>query len=343
MPKPIRPVVISAPEPRTLGLIFSDKARKALHENYLVIEVDPENIAAVEDDILAQARYIIGQPPLSKKTLSRLKNLRCILNVESNLINNMPYDILFKRGIHVVTTGQVFAQPVAELGLAMALNLARGIVDADLDFRNGAEKWGGDSNRSARLLAGSNVGFIGFGDLGKALNQVLSGFHIHAKAYDPWIPPSILHENNIQPATLDDVLSSSDFIFVVTSVTSDNRGFLDAHAFASMRKGAALILLSRAEVVDFTALMDAVDCGHILAASDVFPNEPLPDNHRVRSLDGFIRSAHRAGALDCAFKKMGDMVLEDMDLMDRNLPPMRCKRAERETVSRLRSKPVSTN
>ncbi len=64
-----------------------------------------------------------------------MTSLRCILNVESNLINNMPYDVLFARGIHVVTTGQVFAEPVAELGLALALNLARGIVDADLDFR----------------------------------------------------------------------------------------------------------------------------------------------------------------------------------------------------------------
>ena len=56
-----------------------------------------------------------------------------------------------------------------------------------------------------------------------------------------------------------------------------------------------------------------------------------------------VGSAHRAGALDSAFKKMGDMVLEDMALMDRGLPPMRCKRAERETVSRMRSKPVSVN
>jgi hypothetical protein len=40
---------------------------------------------------------------------------------------------------------------------------------------------------------------------------------------------------------------------------------------------------------------------------------------------------------------MGEMVLEDMDLMDRGLPPMRCKRAERETVSRMRSKPVERN
>ena len=85
-----------------------------------------------------------------------MTSLRCIFNVESNLINNMPYDALFERGIHVVTTGAVFAEPVAEMGLAMALNLARGIVDADLDFRHGMELWGGDGNKAARLISGSD-------------------------------------------------------------------------------------------------------------------------------------------------------------------------------------------
>ena len=90
-------------------------------------------------------------------------------------------------------------------------------------------------------------------------------------------------------------------------------------------------------------MMDAVQSGHILVASDVFPEEPLPMDHPVRELKGFIRSAHRAGALNSAFKQMGDMVLEDMALMDRDLVPMRCKRAERETVQRFRSKPVTQN
>ena len=127
-------------------------------------------------------------------------------------------------------------------------------------------------------------------------------------------------------------------------MTSENQGFLGADAFAKMRKGAAFILLSRAGVVDFAGA-DGRRCasGHIVAASDVFPEEPLARDHPVRTLPGFLRSAHRAGALDIAFKRMGDMVLEDMDLIDRGLPPMRCKRAERETVSRMRSKPVSRN
>jgi phosphoglycerate dehydrogenase-like enzyme len=63
----------------------------------------------------------------------------------------------------------------------------------------------------------------------------------------------------------------------------------------------------------------------------------------VRKLEGFILSAHRAGAMDVAFKQMGRMVLEDMNLMIRGLPPVLCRRAERETVRRMRSKPVTRN
>lgn len=339
----ILPLVISAPEPRTLDLIFTPEAEAELRKTYRIVEADPENIAGLGDDVLGNARYILGQPPLAAETLARMPRLRAILNVESNLLNNMPYDVLFQRGIHVVTTGQVFAEPVAELGLAMALNLARGVIDADVAFREGRELWGGDSNATARLVSGSEIGIVGFGDLGRALNRVLSGFRAKIRVFDPWLPPSMLREAGVEPASLSEVLSMSDFVFVVASVTSENKGFLGADAFASMRKGAGFILLSRADVVDFPALMAAVESGHIVAASDVYPEEPLPLDHPVRSLAGFVRSAHRAGALDSAFKKMGDMVLEDMALMDRGLPPMRCKRAERETVSRMRSKPVSVN
>lgn len=342
-PRTDRPLVISAPAPRTLDLIFTPDALERLHRRYRVIEADPENIAGLGSAVLSEARYIVGQPPLSADTLERMPRLRAVLNVESNLIDNMPYDVVFRRGIHVLTTGQVFAEPVAEMGLAMALNLARGIVDADVDFREGRERWGGEGNKSARLLSGSEIGIIGFGDLGKALNRVLSGFRAKIRVHDPWLPASVLLDAGVEPASLETVLAESDFLFVVAAVTSDNKGFLGAKAFAAMRPGAAFILLSRAGVVDFDALIAAVESGHIRAASDVFPEEPLPLGHPVRRLPGFLRSAHRAGALDIAFKRMGEMVLEDMELMDRSLPPMRCKRAERETVARMRSKPVTVN
>lgn len=340
MKAPTRPTVICAPEPRSLDLIFTPDRLAEFRAGYDLVETAADAVADLDDAVLGRARYILGQPPIASETLARLRSLRAIFNVESNLLDNMPYDQVFARGIHVVTTGAVFAVPVAEIGLGFALDLARGITAADAAFGAGTEQWGSDGNASARLLTGAEVGIVGFGDLGRAMTRMLAGFRCTIRAFDPWLPPSILRDHDVEPASLDTVLERSDVIFVMAAVTSENRGFLGADAFDRMRPGAAFILLSRADVVDFDAMLDAVARGHIRAATDVFPEEPLSPGHRARRMSGLLRSAHRAGALDSAFKQMGEMVLEDMDLLERGLPPMRCKRAERETASRMRSRPV---
>ena len=338
-----RPLVISIPEPRSLDLIFTDADREALARQYRIVEGEGKGAAAVLDRNIAEASFIIGQPPLPRATLERAKNLKAVFNVETNFTDHVDYDYCFANGIHVVATGKVFAEPVAEIGLGLALALERNICGADRAFRAGRELWGGDGNSEARLLGGGEIGIIGFGDLGRALNRLLSGFRAHVRVFDPWLPPSLIAEHGVEPASLQDLLTRSDVIFVVASVTSENGGFLGEAEFAAMRKGASFVLLSRAGVVDFEALMKAVRSGHIKAASDVFPQEPLPRDHPVRSLENFVLSAHRAGALDVAFKQMGRMVLEDMDLLTRGLPPQASKRAERETVRRMRSMPVTRN
>jgi len=335
-----KPVVISAPEPRTLDLIFRPERLEELRAGYDLHEVAADALDSLPDEVLRAARYVIGQPPIGEDLLARMDSLACVFNVEGNLFLNMPYTRLFERGIHVVTTMEVFARPVAEIGLGLALDLMREITEADVAFSEGRESWGLDGNGRARLLTGADVGLIGFGGIGRSLLPLLMPFRPRLRIFDPWLPPSVIREAGGLPVDLETLLQESDVVFVLASVTDENEGFLGADAFARMRPGAAFVLLSRAGVVDFDALIDAVARGHIVAASDVFPEEPMPEDHPVRRLRGFLRSAHRAGALDVAFKAMGDMVLEDMALLDRGLPPVRCKRAERETVAKMRSKPV---
>jgi phosphoglycerate dehydrogenase-like enzyme len=338
-----RPLVISIPEPRTLDLLFTPADRAELTRGYRIVEGEGAGAARVLETHLPEAAFIIGQPPLPRALLEKASKLKAIFNVETNLLDNMDYAHCFAHGIHVLTTGRVFAQPVAEIGLGLALALERNIVGADRAFRAGKELWGGEGNTEARLMAGGEIGIIGFGDLGRALHRVLAGFRGKIRVSDPWLPPSLLVEQGVEPASLETVLTQSDVIFVVASVTADNGGFLGAAEFAKMRQGTSFVLLSRAGVVDFEALMAAVRSGRIKAASDVYPEEPLRADHPVRGLENFILSAHRAGALDIVFKQMGRMVLDDMDLMRRGLPPLACKRAERETVNRMRSKPVTRN
>ena len=120
---------------------------------------------------------------------------------------------------------------------------------------------------------------------------------------------------------------------------------MDANGIATsvvalMQPGAMLLLMSRAAAADFSALTEAAGSGRIRVATDVFPLEPLPKGDPIRAVPNMLFSPHRAGALTFALREIGARVLEDLDLIARGLPPVACRRAERETVARMRSKPV---
>jgi phosphoglycerate dehydrogenase-like enzyme len=107
-----------------------------------------------------------------------------------------------------------------------------------------------------------------------------------------------------------------------------------------MQKGAALVLVSRAGVVDFDAMLDVAETGHIRVATDVFPVEPLPQSHRARQGDNLLLSPHQAGAIDEALANIGVLVTGDAEMISSGLPPCLCKVAQPETVALFRSKPV---
>jgi phosphoglycerate dehydrogenase-like enzyme len=89
-------------------------------------------------------------------------------------------------------------------------------------------------------------------------------------------------------------------------------------------------------------LVRYVDEGRFLAATDVWPEEPAPPDHPARKVENMILQAHRAGGIPAAFDEIGEMVLDDLALMEQGLPPVRNQLAARELVTRYRSKPVES-
>lgn len=337
-----KPVAICDPWPRSLDLMFTASDLSRLHGLVDLVTSDERQMPADKvDRTLPEAVFVLGQTDLPHERLARAPKLKAVLNVEGNFTGNIDYDTCFERGIHVLSVSPVFTETVAEMALGMAIDLGRGITRADRDFHAGREVFGLESNADAELLFDSPVGIIGYGDLARSFRPLLKPFRCPVKVYDPWLPDHVLVTEECRPATLDEVLATSRYIFVFATVTASNEGFLGADQFAAMQKGAKFILVSRAGVVDFDAMLDAVARGHILAATDVFPQEPMPAGHRVRDIDGLLLSAHRAGALDSVFKRMGTLLLGDMELMLKGLPPVGLKRAQRETVSALRSMAVT--
>ena len=334
--------IFLAPAPRRVDDIFDaeDLARLSNLGELLIHEDSPVSDAVFATKAV-EATIIIGQIDLPKTRLDRAQNLRAVINVEGNFLPNIDYEHAFRRGVRALNVSPVFAEPVAEVALGMALDLARGISRSDRYFRQGVEKYGLAANRDAYSLRRQTIGFIGMGDLGRAILPLLAPFDPHVLAYDPWLPGDYLASLGCAAASLDAVLAQSRVIFVVAGATSQNQGFLGAAEFASMRANVSLILVSRAGVVDFDAMLDAVERGHIRVATDVFPQEPLPANHRARQLDGILLSPHQAGAMDSALRQIGKYAVADAELIARGLPPVMCKVAQPETVALFRSKPVA--
>jgi phosphoglycerate dehydrogenase-like enzyme len=337
----IRGVILVDPLPRTLEMICDAPTRARLEAlGELVIHEDGPMPDAVVERHLSEVVAVLGQTAMPAERLERAAKLRAIVNVEGNFLPNVDYEAALDRGVHVLNASPAFALPVAEAALGMAIDLARGISAADRAMRARTETYGLESNDDAFLLTGAPTGIIGFGDLGRELHRLLAPFKCPTKVYDPWLPDLFIERAGAAPAALDDLLATSKIVFVFASVTSENEGFLGRAQLQRMPPGAILLLMSRAGVVDFAALTDLVREGHLRAATDVFPDEPVAADDPVRELEGLLLSPHRAGGMREAFLQIGRLAVADLELVLRGLPPVACKRAERETAGRMRSRPV---
>jgi phosphoglycerate dehydrogenase-like enzyme len=335
-----RPLVIFDPFPRSRDLIFTKALWERLEAAARIVAHDGERMPdAMVEKNLGEAALVIGQTDLPADRLARAPRLKGIINVEGNFLPNVDYAACFDRGIKVLGVAPAFARPVAEMGLALALDIMRGVTRADAAFRAGEERYGLAGNREATTLFDADVGLIGFGNLGQALLPLLLPFRPKIRVFDPWLPEGYLRDFGLTPSTFEDVLAKSRVIFVLAGVTQENRGMIGAREFALMPDGAAFILLSRADVVDWSAFLDAARDGRIRAATDVFPQEPAPADEPARRHPHILLSSHRAGGTRDAFYRIGEITVDDALLILAGLPPVRLQAARAETVARLRSKP----
>src|ERR1700727_1905573 len=137
-----RPLIVIDPQPRSLEEIFEPKIWARLKDlGELAIHDGPGRMPADRfEATLPEMALLIGQSDMPKARLDRAPKLRAIINVETNFLQNIDYDVCFERGIHVLAPGSAFAKPVAEMALGMAIDLCRGVTTAARAMRAGAEK-----------------------------------------------------------------------------------------------------------------------------------------------------------------------------------------------------------
>jgi len=338
-----RPLILLDPYPRPTDLIFDAATRARLEQlgNVVWHDGSPADDSHI-DRYLPEAVALIGQSALPKERLDRAPKLKAVFNVESNFLPNVDYLECHRRGIPVLSTAPVFAKPVAEMALGMALASSRRIHEADAAIRAGKESLYGEAdNHDSFLLTGKTISLVGFGNLGRALLPLVNAFGGDVLVHDPWIHPAVLREAGVTPAPLDECFRRSSVVFLLAATTTENAGKIDRSFFNQMPSGGIVVLVSRAGIVNFDDLLEAAASGRIRVAIDVWPDEPIPAGHRARSTPNTLLQAHRAGNIPEIWPWMGQMVVDDLEQVLKGLPPQRCQQARWETVARLRSKPVS--
>ncbi len=195
------------------------------------------------------------------------------------------------RGVIVGHTPDVLNDDVADLALALMLDVARRIPQADAYVRAG--KWPGGPMPLARKMSGARLGVVGMGRIGQAIAQRALAFGMSvaytarsAKADLPFA----FH------ATPQALAAASDFLVVITPGGAATRKLINADVLRALGPDGYLINVARGSVVDEAALITALQQGTIAgAALDVFENEPhVPE--ALRALDNVVLVPHIGSA-----------------------------------------------
>lgn len=201
-------------------------------------------------------------------------------------LDNIDVEYAKSKGIAVVNTPAASSRSVAELAFAHIYALARFINASNREMPVAGDTKFNDLKKQFAAgieLEGKTLGLIGMGRIGQEAAKIAIGSGMNVIAFDPYVEQVTIQIGNYQhnmPVTinkssLDEVLSSSDFITLhVPGVT---KPILGQEEFSKMKKGAFVINAARGGVIDEDALLTALNSGHLGGAGlDVFVGEPNP-------------------------------------------------------------------
>jgi len=197
---------------------------------------------------------------------------------------------------------------VAEYTMALILQCARKMIENLSEIRKG-----GWTHHIGRDLAGSTLGIIGLGTIGKEVAQRARAFEMRVLAYD-LIPDDLYaEEHQVTYVTLEQLLRESDYVTLHTFLDAGSRHLINAERLAMMKPTAYLINDARGGLVDTPALCEALKEHRIAGAIlDVFEAEPLPAGSPLRELENVYMAPHSSAATDTATDGMAAAAVENV-------------------------------
>lgn len=225
--------------------------------------------------------------------------LRMVANVAVGY-DNVDIAAASERGVLVTNTPGVLDNATADLAFALLLSAARRVVEADRFIRQGLWKgWKRDLMLGAEIN-GKTLGIVGMGRIGEAVARRARAFGLSVlytrKGSDPEKDRRLEKELDASRVSLDELIAASDFISVHCPLNKETRQMIGKEQFARMKRSCFIINTSRGNVIDQSALIEALESRRIAGAGlDVFDGEPdVPE--RLMRLDNAVLTPHIGSA-----------------------------------------------
>lgn len=232
-------------------------------------------------------------------------------------------ELTAKPDLVVTTSSGVHAAPVAEHALGMLAMLARrfpSMLDAQRERR-----WTGDDYTYDTMmeLTGGTLVLVGTGAIGQRIARLAAALDMHivgvrrTPSGEP-VPPI---SETVGPERLHDALATADATVVTLPKTRETEGLFDQAAFATMKPGALFVNVGRGEVVQESALVEALQSGPLRGAGlDVFEDEPLPEDSPLWTLENVVLTPHIAGITPHYPERAATLFIENLRRWRRGKP-----------------------
>jgi len=310
-----RPRLIVCAGPELFRSFFSTAQKRRLSWLFEWRRDGARKLSGLKDLATAQALITTWDSPQFSEDFLRLApRLRIIAHCGGEVKTRFARQIF--DDLTITTAPVPMARATAEMGAALLLYGARNIDFYRDQLRRRSNRIYQDLHLhgSNESVIGREVAMIGFGRIGRALVDLLRGFDLRWRVYDPYVSKSLAKKYPVQVVSLPALLSRARLLVLTAALTEETRGILNRKRLSRLPDGAVVINIARGGLIDLDELTNEVKRGRLRCALDVTdPLEPLPVGHPLRNLTGAILTPHVAAANRKVRHDIADVVMDDLD------------------------------
>ena len=262
-------------------------------------KVDAEVIVGqckTEDEIIKIAKdadgLIVVYACITRRIIKSLKKCKVIARYGIG-VDNIDVEAATEHGIWIVNVPKYCIDEVSDHTITLALACVRKVVMLDNAVKKGI--WNFKISTPIFRLRNMKLGLIGFGDIARAVSLKAQAFGLSVVAYDPYISSSIMTQNNVKKANLEDLLKEADIVSLHLPLTKNTKYMFTEKEFKLMKNTAFIINTARGPLIKEKDLYIALKEKWIAGAGlDVIEKEPIGLNNNLLKLDNIIITPHVA-------------------------------------------------